>query len=274
MKTSPYFLLIVNAFLAIGLTVTSFQYVQPKNCYFLCDASQGRPCPKGSCAFGEQKAGWPVPVFVDAPGGGSPTGGWGLLGPEDLPLGIPMIQDVLFYSILLWIVLYVIQFLHHEALPLKLFLMSLPLNAFLAVCLWFFYFIFTFTMGFQVIGRGHREPIYVKTSKDIDIDTAMGFAPDVAIPLDEVIEYYGDPDYVWFTSDSTTEGTTTSLLLYWNSVSIFVKLPPIANKTYPVHRETDIEMIFFHDDQDVITVAEKQMSEEKTAWTGYGDYQP
>lgn len=274
MKTSPYFLLIVNAFLAIGLTVISFQYVQPKNCYYFCDVSYGLPCTKGSCAFGDQKAGWPIPAFVDAPGGGSPTGGWGLLGPEDLPLGIPMIQDVLFYSILIWIVLYVIQFFSHQVLSLKLILLSLPLNAFLGASLWVFYLIFTFTMGFQGIGRGHREPVYVKTSKDIDIHTAMGFAPDVSIPLDEVIEYYGEPDYVWFTSDSTTESTRTELLLYWNSVKMFVELPQIANKTYPVHGKTEIEMIIFHDDQDVITVAEKQMSEEKTAWTGYGHYQP
>jgi len=270
MKTSPYFLLIVNAFLAIGFTVISFQYVQPKNCYSFCDAS--RPCSKGACAFGEQKAGWPIPVFVDYPGGGSPTGGWGVLGPEDPPLFMPMILDVLFYSIELWLVIYVIQFLRHQVLFPKLFFVSLPLNALLAVCLWCFYLIFTFTMGFQLVGRGHREPAYVGTSRDID--TVMGFAPSVSIPLDEMIEYYGEPDYVWFASDSTTEGTTTSLLLYWSSVNMFVELPQIADKTYPVHRKTDVERIIFYDDQDVIAVAEKQMSEEKTAWTGYGDYQP
>jgi hypothetical protein len=33
-------------------------------------------------------------------------------------------------------------------------------------------------------------------------------------------------------------------------------------------------MIIFSDDRDVIAVAERQMSEEKTAWTGYGNYQP
>ena len=272
MKTSPYFLLIVNAFLAIGLTVISFQYVQPKNCHRFCDASQGKPCPSGACAFGEQKAGWPIPVFVDNPGGGSPTGGWGLLGPEDPPLGLPMIQDVLSYSILVWIVLYIILFFRHQALPLKPFVMSLPLNAFLAVCLWFFYLIFGFTMGFQLIGRGHLEQAYVETSKDND--TVMGFSPTVSIPLDEVIEYYGAPDYVWFSSDSTTEGVTTGLFLYWNSVSMFVKLPPMANKTYPVHRMTDIEMIIFYEDQEVIAVAGQQISEGKTIWTGYGNYQP
>jgi len=274
MKTSPYFLLIVNAFLAIGLTVLSFQYVQPKNCYYFCDASYIIPCPKGSCDFGEQKAGWPFPAFVDAPGGGSPTDGWGFLGPEDPPIPIPLTADVLFYSILLWIVLYAIQFFRHQAFSLKLFLASLPLNAFLGTSLWVFYLIFTFTMGFQGICLGHREPVYVETSKNIDIQTAMGFAPTVSVPLDEVIEYYGDPDYVWFTSDSTTEVTTTGLLLYWDSVKIFVKLPQIADTTYPVDRKTEIEMIIFSDDQDVIAVAGQQISEEKMVWTGYGNYQP
>jgi len=269
MKTSPYFLLIVNGFLAIGLTVISFQYVQPKNCYRFCGGEQ-LPCTTGSCRFGEQKAGWPIPAFVDNPGGGSPTGGWGMLGPEDIPAFIPMILDVLFYSILVWIVLYVIQSFRHQALPLKLFLRSLGLNTFLAVSLWIFFL--SNGENFNFLGRGHREAVDVQTSKDTD--SAMAFVPRASISLDEVIEYYGDPDYVSFTWDSSTEVTTTGLLLYWDSVNMFVELPPIADKTYPVHEKTEIERIIFYDDQDVIAVAGKQMSEEKTAWKGYGNYQP
>ena len=245
MKTSPYFLLIVNAILAIGLTVLSFQYVQPKNCYNFCDPSYVIPCPKGPCYFGEQKAGWPFPAFVDAPGGGSPTGGWGLLGPEDPPLPT-MIADVLFDSILVWIVLYVIQFFRHQKFFLKVFLASLPLNAFLGALLWIFYLIFTFTMGFQLIGRGYGGSVYIETAKDIDIQTARTFVPTVSVPLDEVIEYYGYPDYVWFTSDNATENPGTGLLLYWDSVKMFVELPQIADKTYPVYRKTDIERIIFY----------------------------
>jgi hypothetical protein len=182
--------------------------------------------------------------------------------------------DVLFYSIVVWIVLYVIQFFRHRAVSLKLFLASLSLNTFLGVCLWAFYLIFTFTMGFQAIGRGHRVSVYVETSTDIDIQSAMTFAPTVSIPLDEVIEYYGDPDSVRFTSDSTTGITTTGLLLYWDSVPMFVDLPQITDKNYPVGRKTDIERIIFHDDQDVIAVAGQSIREEKTAWTGYGSYRP
>lgn len=272
MKKSPYFLLVVNVILALGLTVLSLQYVQPKNCYNFCDPSYVLPCPKGSCYFGDQKAGWPFPAFIDAPGGGSPTGGWGLLGNEDLPHPVWLIADILFYSILVWIVLYVIQFFRHQAFSLKLFLVSLPLSAFLGAFLWFFYLIFIPTLDLQVIGRGYREAVYVQTSKDTG--SAMTFVPRESIPLDEVIEYYGDPDYVVFTSDGTTQGRTTGLFLYWDSVPVFVELPQIADGTFPVHEKTEIERIIFYDAQGVTTLAGQQLSEEKTVWTGYGSYQP
>jgi len=271
MKTSPYFLLIVNAFLAIGLTVLSFQYVQPKHCYRFCDALQGKACLQGACAFGEQKAGWPLPAFVDAPGGGSPTGGWGLLGSEDLPLGLPMSLDVLFYSALVWMVIYGMRFSRHQAFPKKLILRSLPLNAFLGILLWVFYMIFSFTMGFQVIGRGYGGSVYLEKSNDTG--SAMTFEPRVAVPLGEVIEYYGDPDEVWFTSENASAVTRTGLLLYWDSVHMYVQLPPFADDTYPLQGKTAIERIIFYDDPHVTALAGQRL-EEKTAWRGYGNYQP
>ena len=274
MRRFPNFLLIVNAILAIGLTVLSLQYIQPKNCYNFCDPSYVIPCPKGSCYFGDQKAGWPLPVFIDSPGGGSPTGGWGFLGPEDPPSPFTMLGDVLFYSILAWIVIYIIQFFRGQVVPPKLFPKSLLLNALFAVGLWLVYFIFGFTMYFHMIGRGHRDYVHVEKTSDIDLQTASGFVPTVYVPLDEVIEYYGEPDSVWFTSDSTTEVRTIGVLLYWNSVKLFVELPQIKGKTYPVHRKTSIERVIFFDDQDVIVWAGKPISEEKAAWRGYGDYQP
>ena len=271
-KTSPYFLLIVNAFLAIGLTVLSFQYIQPKNCYRFCDDSVGRACPQGACAFGEQKAGWPLPAFKDNPGGGSPTGGWGLLGPEDLPLGLPMILDVLFYSALVLMVLYGIRFFRHQAFPQKLFLWSLPLNAFLGAALWVFYIIFAFTMGFRMIGRGHSDSVYVDTSEGREAIEA--FVPRVSVPLDEVIDYYGNPDEVWFTSENASAVTRTDLLLYWDSVHMFVLLPQVADNSYPLQRKTAVErIIYFYETPDITAVAGRQVGE-KAAWRGYGNYQP
>lgn len=114
---------------------------------------------KRGCRFGEQKAGWPVSAFVDDPGGGSPTGGWGLLGPEDPPLLVPIILDVLFYSAVLWLAFYLIQLIRSQALPLKLIVTTLPLNVFLAACLWFTFFVFGHFGPFDIVGRGRMAII-------------------------------------------------------------------------------------------------------------------
>ena len=90
--------------LAIALTVVSLAFVRPVNCQRLCGELEPAPCPSGACRFGEQRAGLPLPVLVDAPGGGSPTNGWGILGPEDLPNPLPFVFDVLFYGVFLRLV--------------------------------------------------------------------------------------------------------------------------------------------------------------------------
>jgi hypothetical protein len=285
MKTTPFFplgrrryILVVVNLLAIGLTVLSFLYVKPKDCYRHCWVENGMACPAGGCSWGEQKAGWPVPAFVDAPGGGSPIDGWGMLGPEDPPLFMPMILDVLFYSILVWLALFIMGLIQHQMLDPKLLLLALPITALLGVFLWMFYLIFGFSAGFHLVGRGHREQVDV--ASPTSAYPAMGFSPDAAIPLEELIENYGDPDYGWFTSVGQTEATTTGMLLYWNSMNMFVELPQIANKSYAVQKRISIErIIFFVDGQDVTAqnitvVGEKSLSGEKIAWTGYGNYQP
>ena len=181
------FIGILNALLAIGLTILSFRYIQPANCYRFCGPLDGTPCPPGACRFGEQKAGWPFPVFVDAPGGGSPTGGWGMLGPEDLPLPGALILDVLFYSALLWLAFYIMQRVRSQGFPLKFMVAMLPLNIFFAAALWIFYMFFGYSMP---IGRGHGGQVYVDTPTSTI--AATGFYPIVSIPLDELIENYGD----------------------------------------------------------------------------------
>ncbi len=147
MKTIPLFphgrgryILVVNLLLTTGLTVLSFRYVQPKDCYRFCDVVEGVTCPAGSCRVGEQKAGWPIPVFVDAPSPSSPLGISGVLGTEDLPLIMPMLLTVLFYSMLVWLVMFIIGLIQGQMLDPKLILLALPMNAALAVVLWMFYF--------------------------------------------------------------------------------------------------------------------------------------
>ena len=134
---------IANALLAIALTFASLLYVRPKDCNRVCGAPEGTACPAGACRIGEQRAGWPLPFVVDSPGGGSPTSGWGILGPEDPPVLFPMVLNVLIYSLLLWAGWCIVQGVRGRVLPLKLMAISLPLTALLAVFVWFFYFYFS-----------------------------------------------------------------------------------------------------------------------------------
>jgi hypothetical protein len=89
--------------LAVGVTVLSSSFVRPLDCRGLCDPSDGTPCPAGLCAPGEQKAGLPMPFLVDSGVGSSPTNGWGILGPEDLPNPMIFLLDVLFFGLVFWL---------------------------------------------------------------------------------------------------------------------------------------------------------------------------
>ena len=262
---------VLNALLAIGLTILSFRYIQPADCFRLCGASDGTPCPPGACRFGEQKAGWPFPVFVDAPGGGSPTGGWGMIGPEDIPIPGPLILDVLFYSMLLWLTFYIIQRVRRQAFPLKFIMAMLLLNFVLAASLWFFYAAFGYNAP---IGRGHGGSVYVDTPTSTI--TATAFYPIVSIPLDELVGNYGDPDDLWLLSGGTSKAPSTQMVLHWGSTGMFVELPEIAKETYLVKKTTRIELIVFFNERDegpVLAIARKPLGTQKIRWKGYGNYQ-
>ncbi len=95
--------------LAVGLALVSQNFVRPADCRALCDAPENAPCPTGACRAYEQRAGLPLPYLIDDPGGGSPTSGWGILGPEDLPNPLTFLMDVFFYGLVLGLVGYVFQ---------------------------------------------------------------------------------------------------------------------------------------------------------------------
>lgn len=126
--------------LAIGLTVASLRYVRPADCQRFCDKPEPTPCPSGSCRSGEQRAGFPLPVVIDSGAGSSPTSGWGKLGPEDLPNPVTPVLDVLFYSVLLWLLWKVLRVLWGKDKPRALLAM-LPLLVLVLAILMLGYFI-------------------------------------------------------------------------------------------------------------------------------------
>ena len=53
---------------------------------------------------------------------------------------MPMLLDVLFYSFLVWLAVFIIRLIQGQMVDPKLILLALPMNATLAVFLWVFYF--------------------------------------------------------------------------------------------------------------------------------------
>ena len=114
------FLYGIIVLLATGLSLLSLRFVRPADCQRVCDAPEQAPCPSGACRAGEQRAGLPLPVLVDDPGGSSPTGGWGKLGAEDIPNPLTFFLDILFYSVLLWLAWSIIQVVRGKERPPEL----------------------------------------------------------------------------------------------------------------------------------------------------------
>jgi hypothetical protein len=100
--------LVVLIVAGVMLTLASSAFIRPLDCRALCDAPQGSTCPTGTCRAYEQRAGLPLPYLIDDPGGGSPTSGWGILGPEDLPNPLFFLLDVAFYVTLLGLAAYLV----------------------------------------------------------------------------------------------------------------------------------------------------------------------
>ncbi len=123
---------VLVAVLSIGLTLVSQSFVRPVDCRALCNTPENAPCPAGACRFSEQRAGLPLPFLIDYPGGGSPTNGWGILGPEDMPNLLTFLVDVLFFGLALWLAGYVVQVRRSKA-TLEWLAILLPLGLILVL---------------------------------------------------------------------------------------------------------------------------------------------
>ncbi len=119
--------------LSTGLTLLSLRFVRPATCLEFCNTPDQLPCPPQTCRFYEQRAGLPLPIVIDYPGGGSPTSGWGKLGPEDMPNPFTFLLDVSFYGALIWLVGYFGRWLFSRKKPVDVLAVVISF-AWVAVC--------------------------------------------------------------------------------------------------------------------------------------------
>ena len=114
-------------------------------------------------------------------------------------------------------------------------------------------------------GNRFRVQVDMHTS----LVNAISFDPSVPISLGDMIEKYGQPNYV--TVDQDGPGTIHPRF-YWNSIRMLVSLPAISGETYAVKKTTEVEDVNFSDET-LYRTPEKETDPYYKPWNGYGMYQ-
>ena len=124
------------------------------------------------------------------------------------------------------------------------------------------------------IGMTCGYSVVVQVDSRTRVVNATGFYPSVPISLGEIIEKYGEPDYVFLLADGTTEAPTSRISLYWDSLRMTVEMPEIDSNMYALAGTTTAEMVLFVDEAQYTDSNEISFGEYYKRWNGYGVYQP
>ena len=109
----------------------------------------------------------------------------------------------------------------------------------------------------------------VQVETQTNIVSAVWLLPNDPISFGEMIEKYGEPNYV--TLDQEALGTIHPRF-YWNSIRMSVLLPEIPGNRYDVEKTTTVEGVQFSD-ENLYRISDKETSSYYKPWKGYGTYQ-
>ena len=116
--------------------------------------------------------------------------------------------------------------------------------------------------------------VVVQVDRATSVVNATGFYPSVPISLGEIIEKYGEPDFVYLSAEDSPDGSTTHISLSWDKLRMTVEMPQIDSHIYAFEGTTTAEMVIFLDDAQYIDSNEISFGEYYKRWNGYGAYQP
>ena len=116
--------------------------------------------------------------------------------------------------------------------------------------------------------------VVVQVDKPTNIVNATGFYPSIPISLGEIIERYGEPNYVVLQAEGPTEAPTSRMSLFWDTLKMTVEMPQIDSHIYALEETTTVEMVLFLDEAQYIASNEILFGEYYKRWKGYGAYQP
>lgn len=116
--------------------------------------------------------------------------------------------------------------------------------------------------------------VVVQVDRATSVVNATGLYPSSSISLGEIIEKYGEPEYVFLQAEGTTEAPTSCISLHWDSLKMTVEMPQIESHTYTLEETTTVEMVLFLDEAQYTDTSEVSFGEYYKRWNGYGVYQP
>ena len=116
--------------------------------------------------------------------------------------------------------------------------------------------------------------VVVQVDRATSIVNAAGFYPSIPISLEQIIEKYGEPDFVSIQADGPEDAPTSRMSLYWDELKMTVEMPQVDNQIYVLERTTTPEMVLFLDEAQYTDSSEVPFGEYYKQWNGYGSYQP
>jgi len=116
--------------------------------------------------------------------------------------------------------------------------------------------------------------VVVQVDKATSIVNATGFYPSVPISLAEIIEKYGEPDFVSLRAEGSIEAPTSRMSLFWDTRRMTVEMHQVNSHSYALAGTTTVEMVIFLDETQYIDSHKISFGAYYQQWNGYGDYQP
>ncbi len=116
--------------------------------------------------------------------------------------------------------------------------------------------------------------VVVQVDKATSIVNATGFYPSDPVSLEQIIEKYGEPDFVSLQADGSIEAPTSRMSLFWDTHRMTVEMPQVNSHIYALAGTTTVEMVIFLDEAQYIDSNEISFGEYYKRWNGYGAYQP
>lgn len=116
--------------------------------------------------------------------------------------------------------------------------------------------------------------VVVQVDRATSVVNWTGFYPSVPISLGEIIEKYGEPDFVSFRVEDSPDGPASRISLFWDRLNMTVEMPQVEDHIYALEGTTTAEMVGFLDEAHYTDSSEVEFGEFYKLWNGYGTYQP